>query len=193
MDGYMDPLARLFGSNTRLKILRLFLFNDDQQFTAAEVEFRTKTPRVMVRRELSVLIAVGVVRKRAGKGKATYVANPRFVHYDALHSFLRTTTSIGDTDMLLALKRAGTLRLVVLSGIFSGAVDTKIDVLIVGDRLDVKTLEAGIHKLEAELGRELRYASFSTKDFRYRVGVYDRLIRDVIDFPHRVLLDKIGI
>lgn len=193
MGEYMDPLARLFGSNARLKLLRLFLFNDDQQFTAAEVEFRTKTPKVTVRRELSVLIAAGVVRKRAGKGKTAYVANPRFVHHEALHSFLRTTTSIGDADMLLALKRAGTLRLVILSGLFSGAVDTKIDVLIVGDRLDVKTLEAGIHKLEAELGRELRYASFSTKDFRYRVGVYDRLIRDVIDFPHRVLLDKIGI
>ena len=36
--------------------------------------------------------------------------------------------------------------------------------------------------LLAELGRELRYASFTTEDFKYRVGVYDRLIRDVFDF-----------
>ena len=47
--------------------------------------------------------------------------------------------------------------------------------------------------LEAELGREIRYASFATEDFRYRTGVYDRLLRDVFDYPHRLLIDKIGL
>ena len=50
-----------------------------------------------------------------------------------------------------------------------------------------------MHALEAELGREIRYAFFTTPDFRYRLGVYDRLLRDVFDYPHRVLLDKIGL
>lgn len=189
----MDPLARLFGSNARLKLLRLFLFNDDQQFTAAEAAFRTKSPKDKTRSELSVLVSAGVLKKRSVKGKALYSANTRFAHYDALHTFLRATTSLGDADMLAVLRRAGTLRLVILSGLFSGAVETKIDLLVVGDRIDEKVLESAVRKLEAELGRELRYACFTTADFRYRVGVYDRLIRDVVDFPNRVLLDKIGI
>jgi hypothetical protein len=50
-----------------------------------------------------------------------------------------------------------------------------------------------IKRLEGEFGREIRYALFSTSDFRYRLGVYDRLIRDVFDYPHRLLLDKIGL
>ena len=53
--------------------------------------------------------------------------------------------------------------------------------------------EASVRKLEAELGRELRFAAFTTEDFKYRVGVYDRLVRDVLDFPNRILLDKIGL
>lgn len=189
----MDPLAKLFGSSALLKLLRLFLFNDDESFTLAEAAQRTKTPKATARSEVNLLISAGVVKKRAGKGGAVYLANPKFPHYAALQNFLRATGAISDADLLAALKRAGALRLVILSGMFTGTADTKLDLLVVGDRLDERALETSVHKLEAELGRELRYAAFSTEEFRYRVGVYDRLIRDALDFPHKVLLDKIGL
>jgi len=189
----MDPLARLFGSSARIKLLRLFLFNDDQQFSVADAAYRTKTPKDTVRREITSLVSIGVLNKRSVKGKPCYTANQRFAHHEALYAFLRSTTKVGDKEMVATIKRAGTIRLIVLSGLFSGAVESKADLLIVGDRLDEKALEQGVRKLEAELGRELRYAAFSTPDFRYRVGVYDRLVRDVMDFPNRILLDKIGI
>jgi hypothetical protein len=64
--------------------------------------------------------------------------------------------------------------------------------LVVGDKLDEKQLNKAVHEIESELGRELRFAHFSTEDFRYRVGVYDRLIRDIFDYPHRTIFDKIG-
>jgi hypothetical protein len=189
----MDPLAKLFGSNALLKLLRLFLFNEGESFTAAEAASRTKTPKPATRSELNLLLSAGVIKKRAGKGGPNFSANPKFPHYAALQNFMRATSIIGDADILATLRRAGTLRLVTLSGLFTGAVDTKVDLLVVGDRLDERALETSVHKLEAELGRELRYAAFSTEEFRYRVGVYDRLIRDALDYPHKVLLDKIGI
>jgi predicted nucleotidyltransferase len=189
----MDPLARIFGSYPRLKLLRLFLFNDGLSVTSAEAAFRTKTPKDAARKELNVLAAAGVVRKRSVKNTVCYTANPRFPYFLPLQEFLRDTTSVDEAGIIAMLKRAGSLRLVVLSGMFSGAVESKIDLLVVGDKLDDKTLDSNVHKLEAELGRELRFACFTTEDFRYRVGVYDRLIRDVLDFPHRVLVDKIGI
>jgi hypothetical protein len=188
----MDPLAKLFGSGHRLKLLRLFLFNDDTAFTALNAAFRTKSPKDAARKELSVLTAAGIIRKKAGKSGTEFMANKRFKHYDALQTFLRTTTTVSDTDIVTGLKKAGSLRLVALSGLFTGAIETKIDLLIVGDKLEDRPLESAIHALEAELGRELRYAAFTTQDFRYRVGVYDRLLRDVFDYPHRTILDKIG-
>jgi Fic family protein len=65
----MDPLAKLFGSPTRLKLLRLFLFNDDLSFTAAEAATRTKTLRDSARKELTALTNMGLIRKKAGKGR----------------------------------------------------------------------------------------------------------------------------
>lgn len=190
----MDPLAKLFGSGARVKLLRLFLFNEEQWYTASDAAFRSKISKAAGKKELNTLLAARVLRKKTVKGTGTvYASNPRFAHYDPLKAFLRTATGVTDTDISNTLRKAGTLRLIALSGIFTGVPESKVDLLVVGDRLDERVLGTIVRALEAELGRELRYASFTTEDFRYRVGVYDRLVRDVFDYSHRTILDKIGL
>ena len=187
----MDPLSRLFGNPARLKLLRLFLFNDDTLFSTTDVSFRSKTSKDVARKELAVLAAADVIKKRSSKQGSGYCANKKFAHYEALQQFIRDTTDVKDSDILAKLRKAGTLRVVALSGLFTGALEPKIDLLVVGDRLEDKALAAVIRGIEAELGRELRYAYFTTEEFKYRVGVYDRLVRDVFDYSHRTILDKI--
>lgn len=189
----MEPLAKLFGSGARLKTLRLFIFNKDTAFTVAEVAGRTKLSKETVRRELPDLLASGLLRKKGSSTPAMYQVNPHFEHLDALNTFIRETTSVRPQSITKALKRAGALRLIVLSGLFTGVLEAQIDLLIVGDHLDERVLAGVVHSLEAELGREIRYAAFATADFRYRHGVYDRLLRNVFDYPHRLLIDKIGL
>lgn len=189
----MDPLSRLFGSPARLKLLRLFYFNDDTAYPMAEAAFRAKIPDAAARKEIALLITAGVVKKKTVKSGTVYEANKKFAYYDQLLTFLRTTTSVRDADVVDYLRKAGALRAVVLAGVFTGSMESKIDILVVGDALNERALKAAIHTIEAELGRELRYAAFTTPDFRYRMGVYDRLIRDVLDYSHRAVLDKLGL
>lgn len=186
----MEALGKLFGSPARLKLLRLFYFNDDSAFSAKEAAARANVSKAAARKEILILFGAGIIRKHSGKRTPLYVANRRFVHFGALQAFLRNTTDISDTRIVSKLKRAGNLRLVTLSGVFTGAIEPKVDMLVVGDRLDERALSSVVHALEAELGRELRYASFSSQDFKYRVGVYDRLVRDVFDYSHRTILEK---
>lgn len=189
----MEPLAKLFGSPARLKVLRLFTFNQNVSFSLDEIAGRTKLTPIATRRELVEFSAAGLLRKRGARAAARYQVNPRFEHLAALNVFIRDTTTVRSQDILAALRRSGSLRLVVLSGFFTSMIEPQIDLLIVGDTLDERVLAHAVHALEAELGREIRYASFATADFRYRRGVYDRLLRDIFDYPHRILLDKIGL
>lgn len=188
----MDPLGKLFGSMALVKIMRLFIFNEEEAFTTDEVAFRTKTSKDTARKELKHLMNAEVIRKRSTKSPIAYMASARFAHYEALKTFLRSATGITDARIATSLKKVGSLRLVALSGLFTGVMESKVDLLIVGDRLDERAISAVIRTLEADLGRELRYAAFATPDFRYRLGVYDRLLRDVFDYPHRLVIDKIG-
>mgnify|MGYP000556016575 CR=1 FL=1 len=58
------------------------------------------------------------------------------------------------------------------------------------DTLNERRLEVAVKELEPIFGHELRYAGFSTPEFRYRLTVQDRLLSDTLDFPHRILLDR---
>lgn len=189
----MEPLAKLFGSPARLKTLRLFMFNQDSFFTLAHVAERTKLSKEVVRRDVAELLSAGLLRKKGTATPVHFQVNKNFEHLAALDTFIRETTSVRPQSILQSLRRAGTLRLVALSGLFSGVLEPQIDLLVVGDHLEERALAHAVRSLEAELGREIRYASFATADFRYRRGVYDRLLRDVFDYPHRILIDKIGL
>src|SRR3989344_3448027 len=189
----MEHLAKLFGSSARLKTVRLFVFNQGASFTTSDIALRTKLSKDVVRRELTNLIASGLVLKKGIGTLVHYQTNPRFEQLDALDSFIRDTTNVRPKNILTAFKRVGTLKLVVLSGFFMGVIESQVDLLVVGDRLEENKLAKTVRGLEAELGREIRYASLTTEDFRYRFGVYDRLLRDVFDYPHRLLVDKIGL
>lgn len=189
----MDRLAKLFGSGARIKMLRLFLFNKDIALTLAEIAERTKLSKDAARKEVAELQAIGLLRKKGAQAPVRYQTNPHFEHLDALDVFIRETTSVRPREMVDLLRRAGALRLVALSGLFTGVQQARVDLLVVGDGLEDRSLTNAVHSLEAELGREIRYASFETPDFRYRLGIYDRLLRDVFDYPHRLLIDKIGL
>lgn len=189
----MEMLGKIFGSGARLKTLRLFAFNQDTSFTLAEVAERTKLAKDAARHEVADLLSAGFLRKKGATTRARYQINPRFEHLAALDTFIRETTNVRKENILRALRRAGTLQLVALTGLFTGIIEPQIDLLVVGDRIEERVLSHAVRSLEAELGREIRYASFATADFRYRRGVYDRLLRDVFDYPHRILIDKIGL
>ena len=143
----MELLARLFGSGARIKTLRLFMFNKDGAFTAAEIAGRTKLSKEVVRREITELTAAGLLRKKGVQTPSRYQTNPRFEHLGALDVFIRETTSVRPKHMVSSLKRAGTLRLVALSGLFTGVEQTQIDLLIVGDNLEERVLANAVHTL----------------------------------------------
>jgi len=85
------------------------------------------------------------------------------------------------------------MKLVIVSGIFTQSNDSRVDLLVVGDNLKKSVLDNTIKTIEAEIGKEIRFAVFETPDFRYRLGLYDKLIRDILDFPHEKIVNRLGV
>jgi hypothetical protein len=65
--------------------------------------------------------------------------------------------------------------------------------LVVSEKANERTVNRIIGDIGAEFGRDVSYALFTKDDFSYRMGMGDKLIRDIFDFPHKIILDKIGI
>lgn len=191
----MDSIDRLFGSSVRTKLMRLFLFNPEQAFNYKTLSLKLGTAARGLKKELSLLERADLIKKKSVKGKqrtVLYSLNSDWEYKDALFAFFAETTYLSDKSITSILAKAGKPKLVIASGIFMGEGESRIDLLIVGDTLKKGALEKGIHELELAMGRELRYSVFTVADFKYRLGLYDKLIRDVIDYPHRVVLDRMG-
>lgn len=203
----MDTLAKLFGGTARIKVLRLFIFNQDEIFDNAEISRKAKIYQEDARRETSLLISIGFIRRKSGykdiatikNGKkvetkkkiAGYILNKDFKYIEQLSALL---SSDDDTHKMILRKLhpVGTLKLVIASGFLIQDSDSRIDLLIVGNSIRRTPLETAIKAIESEIGRELRYSAFETAEFEYRMSIYDRLVRDIMDFPHITLLDRIG-
>lgn len=203
----MDILSILFGSEARVKIIRLFLFNPDTDFDAEMVASKSKVNTKIVKKEFVLLEKALLIKRKSFykltpkkvRGKLTevkvktngYYLNPHFHYLSALKQLLVNTKTLDGGAILKRLSKTGKLKLVIVSGVFIQDKDSRVDMLIVGNNLSKASLTSVIKTIEAELGKELVYAYFETPDFEYRLSMYDKLIRDIIDYPHQVLLDKI--
>jgi hypothetical protein len=205
----MDTLAAIFGTEAKVKILRLFLFNPETPFFPVEVARRAKCSSAAVRKELAALATANILKKRLitkeipaaslRKGGAKklhglgFALNERFEYLEPLKNLLTVSTVPADESLLKRFSGCGRLKLFVASGIFTQNWDARVDLLIAGDELDLGRIEAVIRDIEAELGKEISYSAFETQDFEYRFGIHDRLIRDIFDYPHMTLLDRLGV
>ena len=76
---------------------------------------------------------------------------------------------------------------------FIGDDDSRLDVLMVCDKVNRKVADRTVKYFESLMGREIRYAALETSDFQYRASMRDKLVRDILDYPHMVVLDKLGV
>lgn len=189
----METLARIFGSETKVKMMKLFIFNEDKVYTTKEISQRTKSDISKVRREASVLEKVGLVKRRIIKGKHGFVLNLTFPYIKQLQSFLIDVEPLQPKEMTRMIGGSGSIKLIITAGIFIQEAESRADLLVVGDNVKKGKLENIIKNVEAEVGKELKYVFLTTDEFRYRMSMYDKLLRDILDYPHRVLLDKLGI
>jgi hypothetical protein len=205
----MDVLAKLFGSSARIKVLRLFIFNSGELFSSRDVARRARITIHSARREMALLVSVGMIKKtfeyrensikkgrklvNVRKKVAGWMLDEKFPYHRALENFLLTTTPLSKSEIAKRVSKTGRLKLVVVAGVFIRNPDSRLDMLIVGDSIHNQQLENVVKTMEAELGRELRVSIFATKDFVYRMNMYDKLVRDMLDYEHEVLMDKMGV
>lgn len=196
----MEVLSKLFASADRVKIMRLFILNYGAVFTIKEVLDRSKVSLSSGKKELNILKEAGFIRQKVahvegkrGRRKAVQVwfLNQSFPLLNSLKQLLFNTELFRKEEIIRRLKGAGRIKVIITAGIFINNEDSRADLLIVGDELRKSAIERAIKSMEAEIGRELSYGIFETDDFRYRISVCDKFVRDILDYSHKKILNKL--
>lgn len=194
----MEILPKLFGSGDKVKVIKLFILNPGLVVEWKEASRRCKIGPSSARHELLTLKAIGFIKpqKRVEKGKKTvngWQLNPAFPYLGHLKSLLKTELVTRKLELTDRFTTAGKIKLLLIAGVFIQDNDSRADLVLVGDRLRRGAIERAVKAMEAEIGRELNYAIFETGDFLYRMEAYDKFIRDLLDYPHEKIINKLGI
>ena len=125
-----------------------------------------------------------------------YVLNTEFGSFNELRDLVLKSMPAEKKDMIARINRLGKIRLAVISGVFINKdnMDPLVaDLLIVGDYIENRKLKSFLKSLEAEVGKEIKYSVMEKEEFQYRLSMFDRFIRVLLDGPHEKLINRLGI
>ncbi|PLX26157.1 hypothetical protein C0581_05105 [Candidatus Parcubacteria bacterium] len=201
-------LEQLFGSKTRLKILRVFFRDPQESFFVRELSRQVGVQINAVRRELELLLRLDIIQEKEEKekkaeeitsGKAGaglrkyYQLNPESIIYSELQALLLKDTIIGQKEFIKELEqKSGDVKLLVLTGEFTGTRKAPTDLLIVG-KIKPRSLSKIIEQYEKDLGFDIRYTVMSDGEFADRRYVMDKFIYGVFEAEHLKVVNKLGV
>jgi len=202
-------LEKLFESVPKIKILRTFLRNPEENFTFSELQKRTQVKSQALKSELTKLNNIDLiqdkivtrkeeltVRKKVKikkyKAKVFYV-NPEFRLLTELRNLIARDSITSHKKIAQEIRSLGNVKLAVISGIFLDSERSRTDLLVVGDNIKRQRFERFLSQVESEIGRTLQYTIMNSKEFEYRRDMYDRFLRDILEYPHQKLINKLEI
>jgi predicted transcriptional regulator len=194
-------IEQLFGSKTRVKLLRLFYSNPNRPFYVREITRKIDEQINSVRRELSNLLSIGIISSDSNSdtnNKLYYEVNQNYEYYKPLSAIFGGGTleevaeavasgvSNEDDDGLMSL---GNVDLALYTGRFTRDERSGVDFLVVGD-VNATKVSKYVAELEQKEGKEIRYTVMGTDEFSYRIRIHDRFLSMVLDSKMQVLLDR---
>ena len=192
-------IEQLFGSKTRVKLLGMFYSNPNRSFYVREITRKIDEQINSVRRELANLLSIGIISSENTNNRLYYEVNQDYEYFKPLQQIFgnapivaapaaadETTETVEEKH---TLKQLGNVELILFTGQFTRDERSGIDILIVGDvnQTQVAKYVAGLEKSE---GKELKYATLSREEYRYRTEVNDRFLTMVLNSKTQIIVDK---
>jgi predicted transcriptional regulator len=200
-------IEQLFGSKTRVKLLKLFYTNPNRSFYVREITRKIEEQINSVRRELANLLSIGIISSDANNNRLYYEVNQDHEYYSALSMIFGGAAKKSKKSMVkgekesspkvdvseehplaMAIKDTGRVDLVILTGQFTRDELSGIDILIVGD-INQSKLNRFIGELEKSENKDIRYTVLTFSGYQYRVQINDRFINNVLESKKQVIIN----
>ena len=137
-----------------------------------------------IRRELLNLKKIGILQLKSKNRKKYFSLNKNCIIYvDLRNIFNKTSEKRVSAGNIIA--KAGKIDLLVLSGVFVGDMEGRIDILVVGDVDKEKLKDIIITQFDYE--RDLRYAVLGKDDFLERISFKDKFIMNLLESQDAII------
>jgi len=192
-------LEHLFGSKTRVRLLRIFLNHQDIAYYVRELTRLADSQINAVRRELDNLEKIGLVTsfkqkatgdKRSQSVKKYYQVNVNYILYPELKALLLKAQILIENDLVSKIRKIGTIKYLALTGIFVGFVGAPTDMFLVGN-VDKNKFDRLIKRFEKELNYEVNYTIMKPNEYKYRREIMDKFLYNILENKKIVVVDEL--
>ena len=150
-------LSSLITSQTRIRLLKKFFLNSSTKAHLRGLESEFGESSNAIRVELNRFEDAGLLTSSRDGNKKLYQANKSHPLFKDIHSIILKETGI-DKIIENVIHRIGNLLCVYLTGDFACGKDSKvIDLILVGDDIDIEYLNKKVNQAEKIVGREVHY------------------------------------
>ncbi len=176
-------LKRLFTSNARIKLLKIFLLNPNEEHYIRQLTRDLDEQINSIRRELDNLKRTGLLRSKMKFRKKYYCVNQNFIYFNELRSIIQKSES-AIPEIAKKIESFGDIKILVFSGIFIDK-ETAVDLLIVG-KIDREKLTDYLNN-QLSLKRPVKFTVMSEEDFAYRIKCKDKFVSDIVKDPDNII------
>ena len=152
-----------------------------------------------LKKEIEQFAEIKLVNRGKDKNNKTQIAyslSNEFPFIQELRDLILKYPSAEKEEITLRLGQIGRIRLAVIAGAFldrENPQNAPTDLLLVSDYLDRRKFSSFLKYLEAETGGEIRFVVMEKDEFAYRLSMFDRFVRVLLEGPHEKLINKLGI
>lgn len=191
-------LEHLFGSKTRLKLLKVFFAYPERSFYVRELTRLCESQINGVRREIANLEASGIIarvngsenKEKTRENIKSYSLKTGFLLYQELKDLLDKAQMLEEREFVDNLKnKAGKIKFLLLSGYFTQEKDAPTDLLVVGE-IKESAFSKIFQAFEKNIGKELRYTIFSEKEFLDRKEMGDKFLYNLLEHRYIKVVDE---
>ncbi len=196
-------LEHLFGSKTRLKLLHIFFRSPDRPFYVRELSRLVEVQLNAVRREIANLEEAGIIGRAAAEGaegdnqgterSKYYQLQSGFLLVHELKSLLFNAQLLEEKEFIEKIKKkGGTIKLFLLTGLFTNENKIETDILLVG-KLKPLIVAKLMRDFEKMLGKSLRYTILTEREFGERRELGDVFLYRLLEAKHSLAVDEYGV
>lgn len=177
----MAQLSDFMLSKVRVELIELFFSKPSEMWYVRELTRLTGEEINAVRRELSRMQEVGMVRNEERGNRLYYMFNPQYEFFPDLLTMVAKTTGLGK-DLRKNKKKLGDVKFIMFSGPFARfgkRLHTDVDILVVGN-IVLPEMSALVKAEESKRGHEINYTVMTEEEFLFRKNRRDPFLRDIL-------------
>lgn len=172
-------------------LLAFLLLAPQRSYSSKELSKRLHITEKTLNGLLREFLRDSMIKQFTRDHTKLYIVNPRHKLLPEISSALKKGQKPYEDELFLAVQKLGEVKAAILSGAFTGQPQLPVDLLLVG-KISLAKLDTFLKQCKTMMGFDINYSIMTPEEYKIRSDTFDRFIKDISDYPHIVVVDKVN-